>query len=90
MPESPMTADALGWAYYKLGSTDLAIAQLKESTAKIPDNPVYQYHLGMAYLSARRLDMAARSLRMALKEDPNFPYAQSARTALAGIAEPKR
>jgi tetratricopeptide (TPR) repeat protein len=90
MPESPMTADALGWAYYKLGSTDLAIAQLKESAAKTPDNPVYQYHLGMAYLSARRMDMAARSLRIALKEDPNFPYAQSARTALEGMAQPKR
>jgi tetratricopeptide (TPR) repeat protein len=90
MPESPMTADALGWAYYKLGSTDLAIAQLKESTAKIPDNPVYQYHLGMAYKSARRMDMAAQSLRTALKEDPNFRDAMQARTALGEIAQQKR
>ena len=90
MPESPMTADALGWAYYKLGSTDLAIAQLKESTTKIPGNPVYQYHLGMAYLSARRMEVAERSLRTALKEDPNFPNAESARTALDQIAQKKR
>ena len=86
MPESPMTADALGWAYYKLGSTDLAIAQLKESAAKIPNNPVYQYHLGMAYLSARRTDMAERSLRMALKDDPNFPNAEQAKAALGEIS----
>jgi Tfp pilus assembly protein PilF len=90
MPESPMTADALGWAYYKLGSTDLAIAQLKESTMKTPNNPVYQYHLGMAYLSARRMDMAARSLNMALKEDPNFRYAENARSALGEITQQKR
>jgi tetratricopeptide (TPR) repeat protein len=90
MPESPMTADALGWAYYKLGSADLAIAQLKESTTKTPDNPVYQYHLGMAYISARRMDLAARSLRMALKEDPNFPNAEKAKSALGEIAQQKR
>ena len=90
MPQSPMTADALGWAYYKLGSTDLAIAQLKESAAKTPNNPLYQYHLGMAYLSARRMDMAARSLRTALKEDPNFPSAEKAKSALDQIAQEKR
>jgi tetratricopeptide (TPR) repeat protein len=90
MPESPMTADALGWAYFKLGSTDLAIAQLKESTMKNPDNPVYQFHLGMAYMSAHRMEMAARSLRMALKEDPNFPSAEKAKTALGEIAQQKR
>jgi tetratricopeptide (TPR) repeat protein len=90
MPDSPMTADALGWAYYKLGSTDLAIAQLKESAAKIPNNPIYQYHLGMAYMSARRMDMAAQSLRTALKEDPNFRDAPLARTALGEIAQQKR
>jgi predicted Zn-dependent protease len=69
---------------------DLAIAQLKESTSKTPGNPVYQYHLGMAYLSARRMDMAARSLRLALKQDPNFPNAASAQTALNGITQQKR
>jgi tetratricopeptide (TPR) repeat protein len=89
MPESPMTADALGWAYYKLGSADLAIAQLKEAVTKTPENPVYQYHLGMAYLSGRRTDMAARSLRMALKQAPNFPYAENARTALGEITQQK-
>jgi cellulose synthase operon protein C len=34
MPESPITADALGWAYYKLGSLDAALVQLKESAQK--------------------------------------------------------
>lgn len=87
MPESPMTADALGWAYYKLGSVDLAIAQLKESTLKTPGNPVYQYHLGMAYMGAHRADMAVRSLRLALKEDPDFPDAANARLVLGEIGQ---
>jgi tetratricopeptide (TPR) repeat protein len=84
-----MTADALGWAYFKLGSSDLAIAQLKESAAKVPDNPVYQYHLGMAYLGARRSEMAAQSLHLALTRDPTFPDAASARAALDQIAHGK-
>jgi tetratricopeptide (TPR) repeat protein len=89
LPEAPMTADALGWAYFKLGSSDLAIAQLKESAAKVPDNPVYQYHLGMAYLGARKPEMAAQSLRLALKRDPDFPDAANARAALDQIARAK-
>ena len=87
MPESPMTADALGWAYYKLGSADLAIAQLRQATAKAPENPVYHHHLGMAYLSAHKMEMAARSLRLALKQDPNFPDAAKARATLGEIAK---
>jgi tetratricopeptide (TPR) repeat protein len=89
LPDSPMTSDALGWAYFKLGSSDLAIAQLKESTAKVPDNPLYQYHLGMAYLGARKPEMAAQLLRLALQHDPNFPNAASARATLDKITHNK-
>ena len=67
MPNSPITADALGWAFYKLGSPASAITQLKESTGKAPNNPIYQYHLGMAYMASQRADLAAQALRLALK-----------------------
>ena len=82
MPNSPITADALGWAYYKLGSADSAIKQLKESALKVPDNAMYQYHLGMAYMAGRHFDLARRSLQTALKNDPDFLDAASARAAL--------
>jgi Flp pilus assembly protein TadD len=85
LPHSPVTADALGWAYYRLGSADLAVKELEESVQMIPGNPVYQYHLGMAYASARRWDKAERLLRAALSEDSNFPYASTARAALDRI-----
>jgi predicted Zn-dependent protease len=58
MPGSPIATDTLGWAYYKLGSAKAAVAQLTESVQKSPRNPVYQYHLGMAYLADGRLDLA--------------------------------
>jgi tetratricopeptide (TPR) repeat protein len=85
-PNSPITADALGWAYYKLGSPESAVAQLKDSVQKVPNNPVFQYHLGMAYLASGRRDFAQRSLQAALKSNPNFLYALSARTSLESIA----
>jgi tetratricopeptide (TPR) repeat protein len=87
MPDSPGVADTLGWVYYKLGSPQSAIVQLKECVLKGPRNPLYQYHLGMAYMAAGNLDSAERSLQQALRNDPNFPYAASARTALAKISK---
>jgi tetratricopeptide (TPR) repeat protein len=87
MPNSPITSDALGWAYYKVGSPDAAIAQLRESTARVPDNPIYQYHLALAYAASHRTDLAAQALRLALQHDPNFPYAASARAALAKLSK---
>ena len=89
-PNSPITADVLGWAYYKLGSVDLAINEFKECTQKVPANPVYRYHLGMAYMTARRFDLATQSLRAALKQAPNFQYAASANSALEKIAQQAR
>jgi tetratricopeptide (TPR) repeat protein len=86
MPDSPVTADTLGWAYYKLGSFGPAVVQLKESSQKVPNNPIYNYHLGMAYLGARKFDLAGQSLRAALRTDPQFPYAASARAALEQIS----
>jgi tetratricopeptide (TPR) repeat protein len=85
LPDSPITADALGWAYYKLGSLGSAVVQLKESSEKVPSNPIYHYHLGMAYIASRRFDLASQSLRAALRTDPSFPYAANARSALEQI-----
>ena len=85
-PNSPVTADALGWAYYKLGSVDRAIAELRESAGKAPANPLYQYHLGMAYLSARQFDLAGQALRASLRQDRNFRFAGSASAALETVA----
>jgi tetratricopeptide (TPR) repeat protein len=82
MPDSAVAADVLGWAYYKLGSLSSALVQLKDSSQKVPNNPIYRYHLGMAYLAARQFDLGRQSLRAALQSDPLFPYAASARAAL--------
>jgi tetratricopeptide (TPR) repeat protein len=87
LPDSPITADALGWAYYKLGSLGSALTQLKESSGKVPNNPTYHYHLGMAYMAAHQPDRARQSLQAALRTDPHFPYAAHARAALEQLSK---
>jgi tetratricopeptide (TPR) repeat protein len=87
LPGFPATSDLLGWAYYKLGASDVAIEQLKESVQKDPRNPIYQYHLGMAYLASGRSELAGNSLRRALAEGPGFPEAASARAALDKVSK---
>ena len=87
LPNSAETADTLGWAYYKLGSPESAVVQLKECAQKDPNNPTYQYHLGMAYMAARHFDLAERSLQKALRDNPDFADAANARAALAKISK---
>ena len=58
------------------------MVQLKESSERVPNNPIYHYHLGMAYMASRQLDLARQSLRAALRTDPQFPYAANAKAAL--------
>lgn len=87
MPDSPGAADTLGWAYYKLGSPESAVVQLKECAQKAPTNPIYQYHLGMAYMAAGHVVSAKQSLQNALRDNPNFAYAAIARDTLDRISQ---
>jgi Tfp pilus assembly protein PilF len=41
----------------------------------------------MAQMAARHFDLAEQSLQKALRDDPNFPDAASARAALAKISK---
>ena len=90
MPGSPEATDTLGWAYYRLGSAKAAVAQLVESARKVPRNPVYQYHLGMAYLADGRPGLAGQCLRRALASYPGFPGAAGARAALETASKQTR
>jgi tetratricopeptide (TPR) repeat protein len=90
LPDSSIVSDTIGWAYYKLHSADAAITELSETVKKDPGNPVYHYHLGMAYIAAGRRTAAARSLEQALSVNRDFPYAANARTALNQIAKGDR
>jgi tetratricopeptide (TPR) repeat protein len=87
-PDVPAAADTLGWAYYKLGSTKVAVTQLSEAVQKDPRTAVFLYHLGMAYFADGQRDSAGQSLKRALATDPNFPEAASAKATLDKLSRP--
>jgi tetratricopeptide (TPR) repeat protein len=87
MPEVPEIIDTLGFIYYKKGLSPLAISTLKVSAAKDPANALYQYHLGLAYVSAGDTSQAKEFLRRALALKSDFDGVEQARNLLS--AQPR-
>jgi tetratricopeptide (TPR) repeat protein len=85
MPDSPNSADTLGWAYYQKGNYGLAIPMFEEAAGKVPNDPVYQHHLGLAYQKASDPGRAREHLERTLKIDPKYPEADNVRKALAEL-----
>ena len=83
LPDNPEVADTLGWVYYKKDLGSLAVRAFKESLQRDPKNPIYHYHLGLAYLASKDLPNGRASLERALTIQPNFDGAADARTRLA-------
>jgi tetratricopeptide (TPR) repeat protein len=85
LPDDPTVSDTLGWVYYKRGLAGQAIPHLRESTTRDPDNPVYHFHLGLAYIQSGDPDRGRASLEQALRLNANFDGSAEARKALASI-----
>jgi cellulose synthase operon protein C len=89
MPDSPNTADTLGWAYYQKGVYQSAISQFQEALrlgekGGAPDDAVVHYHLGLAYQKANQNALARQQLERALKLSPNYADARKALSELRG------
>jgi tetratricopeptide (TPR) repeat protein len=82
LPDQPEVNDTLGWIYHKKGLSSLAVMPLLQSIQKDPKNPIYHYHLGLAYAGSGEKDKARVSLQKALSLDANFTGAAEARQAL--------
>jgi Flp pilus assembly protein TadD len=52
---------------------------------KVPQNPIYHYHLGLACLSVGDKKQARTSLEQALKLNPDFEGAADARKILGTL-----
>jgi putative PEP-CTERM system TPR-repeat lipoprotein len=86
-PDEPQITDTVGWVYYKKQQPALAVPQFEKSVAKAPDNPVFQYHLGLGYAGAGEPDKARRALEEALRLNPSFDGAAQARQTLASLKD---
>src|SRR5262249_15155491 len=49
---NPYFLDTLGWVHHKLGNSGQALHFIQQAAAKMPDHPVVNYHLGIAYYKA--------------------------------------
>jgi tetratricopeptide (TPR) repeat protein len=85
-PENPAVSDTLGWVYYKFGNYSLARDQVQFALSKEPNNPTFQYHLGMVYKALKQTREAAESLRKASNNPKDFKEKPLAQAALKEVA----
>lgn len=65
-PQDGAITDSLGWAYYRQGQYDTAIAYLTRATEQDPESAEIYDHLGDAYMKLGREDEARREWQRAV------------------------
>jgi tetratricopeptide (TPR) repeat protein len=85
LPDSPITADTLAWAYIKKRTYGSAIDLLKKALTQMPNNPDLYYHLGVVYLRKGNAAAAATQFRQVLKLDPGYVKGQEIRKLLPDL-----
>ncbi len=85
LPGIAQVNHTLGYIYYKKDLVSLAIRTFKLSAESDPGNPLYQYHLGLAYAKAGETTNARQSLSRALAVKSDFAGAQEARDLLRSL-----
>jgi tetratricopeptide (TPR) repeat protein len=81
----PEVTHTLGWIYYKKNMPNQAVEALEESVEQDPQNSVYLYHLGLAYLQADDAGNARTAFERALTLREDFPGAAEAKTLLGKL-----
>lgn len=85
LPTEPSVSDTLAWIQYRKGLYSSAVDLLEDVTRQSPQNPTYQYHLGMALWKAGKPADAKFSLRRALDLHLGAKPAQEATNVLAEL-----
>ena len=82
----PEGEDTLGWVQLKKGMTADAIAAFARAVERAPNNAVYHYHLGLAYLKVGDRERGRSELQRALSLDQDFNGADDARRQLSQMS----
>jgi len=85
-PGEPACADTLGWVLFKRGDYVRALALLRDSARKLPQEPEVQYHLGLTHYMLGEEAPARVALQTALQLQPDFPGHREARRCLEVLA----
>jgi predicted Zn-dependent protease len=70
-----------------MGRAREALPLLAECVDRQPNNPLYRFHLGMAYLAADMPDPARQQLQQALASPVAFEGRREAEQRVAALAE---
>jgi Tfp pilus assembly protein PilF len=81
-PDTPEITDTLGWIYHKKNLPAQAIQQFERSVNKAPENAMFRYHLGLAYLQAGDIERGRVTLLRALSSKPGAKLAEDIKRAL--------
>jgi tetratricopeptide (TPR) repeat protein len=84
-PDSPEVSDTLGSVYLKQNLPALAIRPFELSASKDPDNPLYHYHLGLAFAQMGDRAKARVALGRALSLGRNFDGMADAKRVLSSL-----
>jgi tetratricopeptide (TPR) repeat protein len=85
LPDRPEIGDTLGWVYYRKGLGSLAAQTFARTVERDPTNPLYLYHLGLAYQQQGQMKEARAALEKSLRLKPNFPGSDDARRRLEAM-----
>jgi tetratricopeptide (TPR) repeat protein len=85
LPDSPNTADTLGFAFYQRRVYTSAIGLFQEAVRSAPENALYTYHLGMAYAKNGQPAQARQQLERLVRINPNGSEADDLRRELASL-----
>jgi tetratricopeptide (TPR) repeat protein len=69
-PDDPFIQDSLGWVFYRMGQTNVALKHLQTAYSSRPD-PEIAAHLGEVLWKSGQRDEAQKVWRAALTENPN-------------------
>ena len=69
----PFFLDTLGWVNVHLGHHKEAVRIMKQAVTKAPNNPLLNYHLGVAYHRAGQPQQSKEYLRKSIETNQPFP-----------------
>jgi tetratricopeptide (TPR) repeat protein len=85
---NPSFLDTYGWVLYKRGETAASVPVLQRVVAKLPNEPIARYHLGMAQSQLGSNTEARDNLTRAVNSGAKFAGLDEAKAMLDRIAKP--
>jgi Flp pilus assembly protein TadD len=78
VPGDGMYWDTLGWACYRNGQLQEAVAAQERAVKLSATHPEVRYHMGVIYQAQGRRESALTEYRAALQRDPTLTTARTA------------